>query len=288
MFYLKQFCCLLKAKRKLLILFLYYALIVACIFFYYHKEYGAIDVKELEVIKNDPVLGLNFFYTLQQPGMTLIKFLLTCLLIPNIISADFLVLKHNHFTDFIKTRISTKSYFQAAKFINFISTFLITLLMHLVTLLVIHLFFFKITFHQVNIPVESILNMFSSNILMNLMIYILLSSLGFAVFSHFVYALQAFIKNTYLYRTMGLMSALILYTGSFLLVKLAFDLHLGIVVRIILYMTCIPNILVPGMEESVYIGQYRLVHYLGTLVLYLIVSNILFTLRERWEYASGR
>ena len=99
MFYLKQFCCLLKEKRKLLILFLYYALIVACIFFYYHKEYGAIDVKELEVIKTDPVLGLNFFYTLQQPGMTLIKFLLTCLLVPNIISADFLVLKHNQFVN---------------------------------------------------------------------------------------------------------------------------------------------------------------------------------------------
>lgn len=55
----------------------------------------------------DPEMGLDFFYYLQDSGLTLILYVLTTLIVPNIISADFLLYEHNKFNHFLITRMSS-------------------------------------------------------------------------------------------------------------------------------------------------------------------------------------
>ncbi|WP_349820672.1 hypothetical protein [Catenibacterium sp. RTP21428st1_D7_RTP21428_210409] len=67
----------------------------------------------------DPEMGLDFFYYLQDSGLTLILYVLTTLILPNIISADFLLYEHNKFNHFLITRMSSSLYHKKRKTIQF-------------------------------------------------------------------------------------------------------------------------------------------------------------------------
>lgn len=94
----------------------------------------------------DPEMGLDFFYYLQDSGLTLILYVLTTLIVPNIISADFLLYEHNKFNHFLITRMSSSLYHKKERQFNFLATFILILMTHLLTILIIHIFFFKISF----------------------------------------------------------------------------------------------------------------------------------------------
>lgn len=99
---MKQFFYLFKSKKKLLLFSIYFIVVVAGIFISYKGAYGSIPKKEMILMKSkDPEMGLDFFYYLQDSGLTLILYVLTTLIVPNIISADFLLYEHNKFNHFL-------------------------------------------------------------------------------------------------------------------------------------------------------------------------------------------
>ena len=108
---MKQFFYLFKSKKKLLLFSIYFIVVIVGIFISYKGAYGSIPKKEMILMKSkDPEMGLDFFYYLQDSGLTLILYVLTTLIVPNIISADFLLYGHNKFNHFLITRMSSSLY----------------------------------------------------------------------------------------------------------------------------------------------------------------------------------
>ena len=129
---MKQFFYLFKSKKKLLLFTLYFIAIIIGIFISYKGAYGSIPEKEMILMKSkDPEMGLDFFYYLQDSGLTLILYVLTTLVVPNIISADFLLYDHNKFNQFMITRMSSTTYHKKERQFNFFTTFILVLITHL-------------------------------------------------------------------------------------------------------------------------------------------------------------
>lgn len=229
----------------------------------------------------DPEMGLDFFYYLQDSGLTLILYVLTTLIVPNIISADFLLYEHNKFNHFLITRMSSSLYHKKERQFNFLATFILILMTHLLTILIIHLFFFKISFfiNPIYMNATRQTNLLSSSLLLNLIIYMILSSFGYALFSHFLFSLQYFIKNVYLYRTLGLLVSLILYIGASVLSHTFYNTS-GSLTATLAYFLNIINILTPSIIKSPVLNNNPHLFYIGTALLYYLLSSILFGMRD--------
>lgn len=229
----------------------------------------------------DPEMGLDFFYYLQDSGLTLIFYVLTTLIVPNIISADFLLYNHNKFNQFMITRMSSSLYYKKERQFNFIATFILILITHLLTILIIHLFFFKISFsiNPIYMNATRQTNLLSGSLLLNLIIYIILSSIGYGLFSHFLFSLQYFVKNVYLYRTLGLLVSLILYIGASVLSHTFYNTS-GNLIATLAYFFNIINILTPSIIKSPILNNNPHLFYIGTALLYYLLSSILFGMRD--------
>lgn len=282
---MKQFFYLFKSKKKLLLFSIYFIVVIVGIFISYKGAYSSIPKKEMILMKsNDPEMGLDFFYYLQDSGLTLILYVLTTLIVPNIISADFLLYEHNKFNHFLITRMSSSLYHKKERQFNFLATFILILMTHLLTILIIHLFFFKISFsiNPIYMNATRQTNLLSSSLLLNLIIYMILSSIGYAIFSHFLFSLQYFIKNVYLYRTLGLLVSLILYIGASVLSHTFYNTS-GSLTATLAYFLNIINILTPSIIKSPVLNNNPHLFYIGTALLYYLLSSILFGMRDYHE-----
>lgn len=285
---MKQFFYLLKSKKKLLLFSLYFIAIIIGIFISYKGAYGSIPEKVMILMKSkDPEMGLDFFYYLQDSGLTLILYVLTTLVVPNIISADFLLYNHNKFNQFMITRMSSTAYHKKERQFNFFATFILILITHLLTIFIIHLFFFKISFsiNPIYMNATRQTNLLSGSLLLNLIIYIILSSIGYALFSHFLFSLQYFIKNVYLYRTLGLLVSLILYIGASVLSHTFYNTS-GSLTATLAYFFNIINILTPSIIKSPVLNNNPYLFYIGTALLYYLLSSILFGMRDYHDFTT--
>lgn len=279
---MKQFFYLFKSKKKLLLFSIYFIVVIVGIFISYKGAYASIPNNEMILMKSkDPEMGLDFFYYLQDSGLTLILYVLTTLILPNIISADFLLYEHNKFSHFLITRMSSSLYHKKERRFNFLATFILILMTHLLTILIIHLFFFKISFsiNPIYMNATRQTNLLSSSLLLNLIIYMILSSFGYAIFSHFLFSLQYFIKNVYLYRTLGLLVSLILYIGASVLSYTFYNTS-GSLTATLAYFLNIINILTPSIIKSPVLNNNPYLFYIGTALLYYLLSSILFGMRD--------
>lgn len=279
---MKQFFYLFKSKKKLLLFSIYFIAIIIGIFISYKGAYGSIPNNEMILMKSkDPEMGLDFFYYLQDSGLTLILYVLTTLIVPNIISADFLLYDHNKFNQFMITRMSSSLYYKKERQFNFIATFILILITHLLTILIIHLFFFKISFsiNPIYMNATRQTNLLSGSLLLNLIIYIILSSIGYGLFSHFLFSLQYFVKNVYLYRALGLLVSLILYIGASVLSHTFYNTS-GNLIATLAYFFNIINILTPSIIKSPILNNNPHLFYIGTALLYYLLSSILFGMRD--------
>lgn len=279
---MKQFFYLFKSKKKLLLFSIYFIAVIVGIFISYKGAYGSIPNNEMILMKSkDPEMGLDFFYYLQDSGLTLILYVLTTLIVPNIISADFLLYNHSKFDQLMITRMSSSLYHKKERQFNFLATFILIFITHLLTILIIHLFFFKISFsiNPIYMNATRQTNLLSGSLLLNLIIYIILSSMGYALFSHFLFSLQYFIKNVYLYRTLGLLISLILYIGASVLSH-AFYNTSGSLLATLAYFLNIINILTPSIIKSPVLNNNPHLFYIGTAILYYLLSSILFGMRD--------
>ena len=279
---MQHFFYLFKSKKKILLFSLYFIAIIIGIFISYKGAYGSIPNNEMILMKSkDPEMGLDFFYYLQDSGLTLILYVLTTLIIPNIISADFLLYNHNKFNHFLITRMSSSIYHKKERQFNFVSTFILILITHLLTILILHLFFFRISFsiNPIYMNATRQTNLLSSSLLLNLIIYMVLSSIGYALFSHFLFSLQYFIKNVYFYRTLGLLVSLILYIGASVLSHTFYNTS-GSLIATLAYFLNIINILTPSIIKSPILNNTPHLFYIGTALLYYLLSSILFGMRD--------
>lgn len=279
---MKQFFYLFKSKKKLLLFSIYFIIVIVGIFISYKGAYSSIPKKEMILMKSkNPEMGLDFFYYLQDSGLTLILYVLTTLIVPNIISADFLLYEHNKFNHFLITRMSSSLYHKKERQFNFLASFILILMTHLLTILIIHLFFFKISFsiNPIYMDATRQTNLLSSSLFLNLIIYIILSSIGYALFSHFLFSLQYFIKNVYLYRTLGLLVSLILYIGASVLSYTFYNTS-GSLLATLAYFLNIINILTPSIIKSPVLNNNPYLFYIGTALLYYLLSSILFGMRD--------
>lgn len=279
---MKQFFYLFKSKKKLLLFSIYFIVVIVGIFISYKGAYSSIPKKEMILMKsNDPEMGLDFFYYLQDSGLTLILYVLTTLIVLNIISADFLLYEHNKFNHFLITRMSSSLYHKKERQFNFLATFILILMTHLLTILIIHLFFFKISFsiNPIYMNATRQTNLLSSSLLLNLIIYMILSSIGYALFSHFLFSLQYFIKNVYLYRTLGLLVSLILYIGASVLSHTFYNTS-GSLTATLAYFLNIINILTPSIIKSPVLNNNPHLFYIGATLLYYLLASILFGMRD--------
>ena len=279
---MKQFFYLFKSKKKLLLFSIYFIIVIAGIFISYKWAYSSIPKKEMILMKSkDPEMGLDFFYYLQDSGLTLILYVLTTLIVPNIISADLLLYEHNKFNHFLITRMSSSLYHKKERRFNFLASFILILMTHLLTILIIHLFFFKISFsiNPIYMNATRQTNLLSSSLFLNLIIYMGLSSIGYAIFSHFLFSLQYFIKNVYLYRTLGLLVSLILYIGASVLSHTFYNTS-GSLLATLAYFLNIINILTPSIIKSPVLNNNPHLFYIGTSLLYYLLSSILFGMRD--------
>ena len=279
---MKQFFYLFKSKKKLLLFSIYFIAVIIGIFISYRVAYGSIPNNEMILMKSkDPEMGLDFFYYLQDSGLTLILYVLTTLIAPNIISADFLLYDHNKFNHFLITRMSSSLYHKKERRFNFLATFILILITHLLTILIIHLFFFKISFsiNPIYMNATRQTNLLCSSLLLNLIIYMILSSIGYALFSNFLFSLQYFIKNVYLYRTLGLLVSLILYIGASVLSHTFYNTS-GSLLATLAYFLNIINILTPSIIKSPVLNNNPHLFYIGTALLYYLLSSILFGMRD--------
>lgn len=279
---MKQFFYLFKSKKKLLLFSIYFIVVIVGIFISYKGAYASIPNNEMILMKSKhPEMGLDFFYYLQDSGLTLILYVLTTLILPNIISADFLLYEHNKFNHFLITRMSSSLYHKKERQFNFLATFILILMTHILTILIIHLFFFKISFsiNPIYMNATRQTNLLSSSLLLNLIIYMILSSIGYAIFSHFLFSLQYFIKNVYLYRTLGLLVSLILYIGASVLSHTFYNTS-GSLTATLAYFLNIINILTPSIIKSPVLNNNPYLFYIGTALLYYLLSSILFGMRD--------
>lgn len=286
-----KFFGLLKSKRKIILLVVYFITVIITIFFLYNSAYGSIPKSELIYMKaTDPEMGLDFFYSLQDSGLTLMMFIVTCILIPNIISSDFLVYNNNKFDRLLITRLTTNHYNKITKYENILLTFIVIFITHIITLLMIHVFFFPISFSINEIYAEASrqTNLFSNSLLLSLIIYIILSSVGYALFSQLVYSLQSYIKNIYVYRTLGICVSLILYIGSSVLTKYLYDYTNSMLLSTIAYFVNISNVLTPGIIRSPILDHHYILFYIGTTCLYCLITLILFEIKDKNKYVYDK
>ena len=69
---MKQFFYLFKSKKKLLLFSIYFIVVIVGIFISYKGAYASIPNNEMILMKSkDPEMGLDFFYYLQDSGLTL-------------------------------------------------------------------------------------------------------------------------------------------------------------------------------------------------------------------------
>ena len=122
-------------------------------------------------------------------------------------------------------------------------------------------------------------NLLSGSLLLNLIIYIILSSIGYALFSHFLFSLQYFVKNVYLYRALGLLVSLILYIGASVLSHTFYNTS-GSLIATLAYFFNIINILTPSIIKSPVLNNNPHLFYIGTALLYYLLSSVFFGMRD--------
>lgn len=184
----------------LILLFIYYMAVFASSGFYANSINKGAD------IYYDTVMFLPFY-------------ILVAFLANNLVVNNFYENKYSKFQNFIVTRTGRKKRLIYEIVNVLISSFLFRIIVHIFMLVVIHLFFSNIEFtiHTDLSYYRSAFISLNTNPYVSLLIYIIYSSVGFSIFSLFVYSMISFIKNKYVYKVSGIISFILLIViGAFL------------------------------------------------------------------------
>lgn len=285
MFNLNSYVLLMKRKNKLFLLFMSFISVLAIIYLVYQLEYVInTDFETLQYLKKDPRTGIHLFYVIHDSGFMIYLFALIMAILPNVVINDFLAFNNNHFYYSIISRTGYKKYQIETILFNFITVFIFILSINLFILIIIHIFCFPLTnINQIDGSVQYA-NILGTDVLTNLIIFLLLSSLGYALFSTFIFSLQCFIKNIYVFKACGLIVGILMYVAP-TLASGFFSLNIKIpfLARLV-YFFNLPNLISPGIIFNGFLNDGALIFYLGSFIVYFLLSVFLFRLRENIEY----
>lgn len=232
-------------------------------------------------IMNDDQLGLSFFYRYFSPVDNVLLFCFCYFITAHFMGVTHLQNKKNHFSYLITSRVGFKKMYVNQIVKNMFYAFVFYLLVQVISLVSIALFCSQVSFvnpFQDDYIYE--VNSLSSNLILNLVLFILLSSIGFSIFSNFIYSLSFYIKNIFVYRASGIVFGIIL---TVLPAICNFSVPNFAVFWSTFYL---PNILASSVLGF---GAYALplpslVHFLITGLFYLILGFILLFKGAKKEY----
>jgi len=202
------------------------------------------------------------------------------LLLPNIVSCDFLTtyISHHHYS--IETRISKKTYFLYIYFINFILTILVVSIFEIIILLIIHYFYSPIHFNTMVYPemYYATTQLLFKNEFYNLIFFIILTSLGYGIVSTLLFSFQTFINNPYVYRCSGVL------IGIFLILIPAL-INKALPIYSMAYLLQINNLIclgIEGFDEIPFQLSYWMI-YLITFMIYTLCAWGSFQYMYKWR-----
>ena len=252
---------LARKKKILAISFLLIVLMIYYISTYYSDG----------IYQNNSSCGANIFYVL---NYFLPFYLLLAYLSNNLVTSNFYQNRYSKFQNMVITRTGFIKRILYEIKVVLLTSVITRLVIHIFTLTVIHFFFSKIEFQGDNLSLFVSLN---TNPLISLLLYIIFSTIGFAIFSVFLYSLIYFIKNKYIYNVSGII-ILVVLTVSIALIGNSLYAHQ---VNVKLFNPILEainplSLLIPGLETSTAITSINEVNlYFGyTCIMFLMYSCI--------------
>lgn len=179
-------------------------------FCYNSNEFSSINLKNV---------GLEIFYTFNGCAVFLPFYVFLAFLANAYALDNFYKYKQTKFQNFIITRIGEKERTKQEIKTVLITSFVIRIVLHLLVTLVISIKYAPIMLNHTGDPSYYPETFFalSNNSILSFALFILYSSIGFAIFSLFLYSLIDFIKNQYVYKASGvLMSVLLVILPAFI------------------------------------------------------------------------
>lgn len=263
-------------KEKILLILIIIVLIQVSLYIVYQGSiYSAEGYSNVH-----PQAGLHFYYYFHCIGLNPFLFMLMMLLMPNLISYDFLNMHQSRVSYLIETRLSKKTYYRQCFINNIVFSIVMTLLIEIMILITIHFCYSAIHFHSVIYPENyyKTTQILSNNEICSLLFFMLLTSLGYGVVSSILFSLQIFISNKYVYRCFGVIFGILL-----ILIPALIQGYLPIPEAAFLLQ--INNIVALGME-NVRENAFHLPHigmYIICFIIYLAASYGLYQLLKKWR-----
>lgn len=226
--------------------------------------------------------GVSVYFSLMSINRNVIYFISYTLLFPSIILMDYYDYSFTKFNYFIFERIGIKEYYRKALMNIFVVTFLSTLFINLCLLISVGVIWSNISFSP-----QYIYNLFSNNTFVNLLTYLIFSSIGSGFFSMFLFSIISFIKNKYVYRGIVVIltfSSVILCTilGPFLF-PLA-SLFSNITMYKTVIFSLVPcGLLTPGMIFE----SYGFLNFVCSFLIYLICFVICMKISDAIRRKNG-
>lgn len=273
---LKELWCPFLTKEKFFIIFLIFIFMNISIYIVYQQSVYSYS----DYVNTYPHAGLSFFYYLYCIGVNPFLFILFMLLVPNLMSYDFLNIHQNHCAYLIETRISKNTYYRHIFFKNIFISVITTLLIQLLILITIHFFYIPLQFNTTIYPeyYYATSQILSSNEIISLISFISLTSLGYGLVSSLLFSLQILVSNKYIYRCFGVIFGILLILipaliqGYLPIPEAAFILQIN-------------NITALGME-NVRANPFGLSHfalYSLCFFIYSIISYYAFITMMKWR-----
>ena len=210
--------------------------------------------------------GIYAFY--KMTSMDMLLFVLALFIIaPLLVSATFFQIQKG-FSNFILLRISIQDYLKRVLIKSFSTGFIFFLILQISIILYLH-FFYESVIPSLFISTEMY---FSRNAVLELLIFVLLSSVGYGIFLMFLSTLSMLIKNEYIFYSTGVLvqitSMLLYWCCDSPTIRTIYPSYDSDTFFIILHGTCKSNhtrdnlSIRSALHRLVFIYQYSIIFYI--------------------------
>lgn len=274
----------LKKNKVIFIIFSVIFIALSVIHIFYSEGYAdlikSLDPSEIHFIP------ISIYYYVQSSMTSIQLTLLLFIASSNIFAVDKLIDKQSHFSILTKLRVNPNKYYKNMLLINSVYSFVYYLIIQITIIFTLFILIGTFDFSQLEQnDIQTHYNLFSNSYQNSFFIYLIFSSLGFVIYSDFIYSLSTWIKNIYVYRGSGLIIGILLTALPAIICGSIFNLTNSDLFLYIGSLFFLPNLINPGLQPFVNhtIFQSPYLTYLTTLLFYCIMLLILSLLSKRKE-----
>lgn len=233
------------------------------------------------------------FYTFNGCGLFLPFYIFLAFLSNNFLLDNFYKNKQTKFQNFIITREGHKKRMIKEIKLVLIFSFLLRIILHFIVFFTISEFYAKIKLiHVGDISYyPETFFAFSNNSVVSFFLFILYSSIGFSIFSLFLYSIMDFIKNQYIYKASGVLLSVLLviipaFLGNIFFAEAGPRCYLETSFMYLIYSA---GLLCPGIEvlkvNSYYLANN--IYFLISSISFLLISILLISIGYKQRRANG-